>query len=96
MKNSILIEFYFIDVSVTIFTILIIAFQIAGLIILTIAIFIIVKVIFAIEHRYQKLLYFFMIILLLIQTGGFAGQCIITLHCLFNLKFASIALDYSI
>lgn len=84
------------DLSVTVFTILIIAFQIAALIILTIAVFIVVKVVFAIENRYQKILYFFMIIFLLLQTGCLIGQVIITLHCLFNLKFVSISLDYSI
>ncbi len=85
-----------VDLSVTVFSILIIGFQISALIILSVAVFIVVKVIFAIEYRYQKLLFFFMIILLLLQTGCFIGQVIITLHCLFNLKFTSTSLDYSI
>jgi len=88
--------FFFVDLSVTVFSILIIGFQISALIILSVAVFIVVKVIFAIEYRYQKLLFFFMIILLLLQTGCFTGQVIITLHCLFNLKFTSTSLDYSI
>ena len=89
------IGFSLLDLNVTVFSILIIGFQIAGLIILSISIFAVVKVIFAVEYRYQKLLIFFMFVLLLFQVGCCIGQVIITLHCRFNLKFAAIALDYS-
>jgi hypothetical protein len=58
------------------------------------SIFIVILVAFAMEHRYQRCLLFFIIILLLIQIGCFTGQTLITLHCAFNLKFSTISLDY--
>jgi hypothetical protein len=85
----------FSDLNVTVYSILIIAFQLSAVIILSISIFIVIKFIFAIEHRYQRCLFVFIIILLLIQIGCIIGQVLITLHCVFNLKFSSIALDYS-
>ncbi len=80
---------------VTLFSILIITFQLSALIILSISICIVLMFTFAIEFRYQRCLFFFIIILLLIQIGCFTGQALITLHCVFNLKFTSISLDYS-
>jgi len=85
----------FLDVDVTVFSILTIACQLSALIILTISIFIVIGFTFPIEFRFQRCLFFFVIILLLIQIGGFTGQALFTLHCLFNLKFTSTLLDYS-
>ena len=63
--------------------------------ILWISIFMIVIFTFTIEHRYQKWLFVFVIILLLLHIGCIIAQALITLHCLFNLKFISSTLDYS-
>jgi len=83
------------DLSVKLFSILIIAFEIAGLLILTVSLFAVIQSVFNIEYRYQRCLFSFIIILFVLQIGCFTAQIIITLHCLFNLKFVSMTLDYS-
>ena len=70
-------------------------FQITALMILSASLFAVIKTIYTIECRYQRCLFFFIIILFIMQIGCFTGQILITLHCLFNLKFISIFLDYS-
>lgn len=83
------------DINIKVFSILVIACQLVALIILSFSIFAVIKVLFIRECRYQRLLFLFVIILLILQIGCFAGQILITLHCLFNLKFVSLSLDYS-
>lgn len=88
-------KFNFLDLNIKIFSILIIGCQLSALIILTISILAVIKFIFVIEFRYQRCLFFFIIILILMQIGCFTAQVLFTLHCLFNLKFVSTSLDYS-
>ncbi|CAF0984843.1 unnamed protein product [Rotaria sordida] len=82
------------NLNINVFSILIIAFQLSTLIILWISIFIVFPFAFTIEYRYQRCLFLSLILLLLIQIGCLIIQTLITLHCIFNLKFVSTSLDY--
>ena len=99
LVSRILIRFMFLniqslDFNIQLFSILIIAIQLSTLIILWISIFIVIICTFDIQYRYQRCLFIFIIILFLIQICCFTAQALITLHCLFNLKFVSSFLDY--
>jgi hypothetical protein len=82
------------DLNIRLFSILIIASQLSTLIILWISIFVVITCTFKIEHRCQRCLFIFIIILFPIEICCFIAQALITLHCLFNLKFISSSLDY--
>ncbi|CAF3343398.1 unnamed protein product [Rotaria socialis] len=80
--------------SFNIFSILIIAFQLALVTILWFSIFIIVAFNFKVEYRYQRCLLLFVILLCVIQVGCVQLQALFTLHCIYNIKFPSTTLDY--
>ncbi|UJR37483.1 hypothetical protein I4U23_030186 [Adineta vaga] len=92
---SSIILFIFRNLNLRLFSILIITVQLSTLIILWISIFIIIIHIFHIEYRYQRCLFLLIIILFLFEISCFIAQALITLHCLFNLKFITSFQDYS-
>ncbi|CAF1367947.1 unnamed protein product [Adineta ricciae] len=90
-----IILFIFRNLNTRLFPLLIIAVQLSTLIIQWISIFIVTIQAFHVEARYQRCLFIFIVVLLLLQAACFAAQALITLHCVFNLKFISTFLDYS-
>ena len=83
------------DLNTRLFPLLIIAVQLSTLIIQWISIFIVTIQALHMDARYQRCLFIFIVVLLLLQAACFAAQALITLHCVFNLKFISTFLDYS-